>query len=471
MIYKNINDIQNINFSVIIVGSGPAGISLAIKLAERKIKSLIIEAGSEDYSENSQEFFASKVIGDQINDLQSSRLRQFGGTSAQWGGWSKPMENYNLSSWGVNFDELNKLSDQACEILDIKNNFRKSNINNYFHQTEFQYSNVKFKEKYKNYISKSRFVNLLLNTQVTNFGGSNNIVEYADCMFQKKKIKIYSKIFILSAGGIENSRILLYTQSQNNLLNNEITIGKYWMTHPWFLGGYGILKKRELINFLGSRYIDREGPIHISSTENLKNDKNILSGSIYMDAEENKKLHKEIIKDLLCISPDLGKKIARGIFKKDLKCGNIFLHLEESPNNGNKITLDKNVMDPNGVPITNLHYKKSKQTLISAKTILEEFAEVCRKLDLGRIAINRNIYELEKYESLGVYHHIGGTRIGDRTDNSVVDMNLKVHKTENLFVVGSSVFPTSGYTNPTFTIVQLSLRLGEHLYKKLSDKS
>ena len=40
------------------MGSGPAGISLAIKLAERKIKSLIIEAGSEDYSENSQEFFA-----------------------------------------------------------------------------------------------------------------------------------------------------------------------------------------------------------------------------------------------------------------------------------------------------------------------------------------------------------------------------------------------------------------------------
>ena len=164
-------------------------------------------------------------------------------------------------------------------------------------------------------------------------------------------------------------------------------------------------------------------------------------------------------------------KIARGIFKKDLKCGNIFLHLEESPNNGNKITLDKNVMDPNGVPITNLHYKKSKQTLISAKTILEEFAEVCGKLDLGRVAINKNIYELEKYESLGVYHHIGGTRIGDRTDNSVVDMNLKVHKTENLFVVGSSVFPTSGYTNPTFTIVQLSLRLGEHLFKKLSDIS
>ena len=45
--------------------------------------------------------------------------------------------------------------------------------------------------------------------------------------------------------------------------------------------------------------------------------------------------------------------------------------------------------------------------------------------------------------------------------------NLKVHNNKNLYVSGSSVFPTSGYTNPTFTIVQLSLRLGDHISKIL----
>ena len=57
--------------------------------------------------------------------------------------------------------------------------------------------------------------------------------------------------------------------------------------------------------------------------------------------------------------------------------------------------------------------------------------------------------------------------IGTDIKNSVVDYNLKVHNNKNLYVVGSSVFPTSGYTNPTFTIIQLSLRLGDHISKIL----
>ncbi len=163
-----------------------------------------------------------------------------------------------------------------------------------------------------------------------------------------------------------------------------------------------------------------------------------------------------------------GKEISKSVFKKDLKCGNIFMHLEEPSSKNNKITLDNKIKDANGIPITNLYYKRSSETLVTAKTILEEFAELCRKLDLGRIAISKSIDELKNYDSLGVYHHIGGTRIGSNSKNSVVDNNLKIHGNKNLYVTGSSVFPTSGYTNPTFTIVQLSLRLGEHIFKKIS---
>ena len=63
---------------------------------------------------------------------------------------------------------------------------------------------------------------------------------------------------------------------------------------------------------------------------------------------------------------------------------------------------------------------------------------------------------------------MGGTRIGDNLNTSVVDSNLKVHDTKNLFVAGSSVFATSGYSNPTFTIVQLSIRLGEKINKLIN---
>ena len=186
-----------------------------------------------------------------------------------------------------------------------------------------------------------------------------------------------------------------------------------------------------------------------------------------MDAKENKKIYKEIIKDLLCVAPKFGKKIARNIFERDLKCGNIFMHLEEAPNKENKIVLDTKIKDMNGVPITNLHYKNSKKTLKTAKIILEEFADICMKLDLGRLSIKKNIDELESYESLGVYHHIGGTIMGNDSNSSVVDYSLKVHDNKNLYVLGSSVFPTSGYTNPTFTIIQLSLRLGDHIFKEI----
>jgi len=62
-------------------------------------------------------------------------------------------------------------------------------------------------------------------------------------------------------------------------------------------------------------------------------------------------------------------------------------------------------------------------------------------------------------------HHIGTTRMSDNPRTGVVDRNCQVHGVRNLFVAGSSVFPTSGYVNPTLTIVALAIRLTDHLKK------
>ena len=87
--------------------------------------------------------------------------------------------------------------------------------------------------------------------------------------------------------------------------------------------------------------------------------------------------------------------------------------------------------------------------------------------ELGRIGGENEIYDLKNFISDAGYHHIGGTRMGENKKNSVVDKNLKVHDTKNLFVCGSSIFTTGGHANPTLSIVQLSLRLANHLTKKL----
>ena len=246
MILKNIDNVNLDNFPVVIFGSGPAGITTALELEKKNIKCLIVEAGDEVYSATSQEFFKGKTIGDPITDLSSSRLRQFGGTSGHWGGWSKPMEHYNLELWPLKAQDLNPYLKRTCEILNINNQFRKSSLNEYFNQIEFQYSNVRFASKFKNHIKKTNNILLVLNTQLSHLVGYNNNTDYAECIAEKSRKRIKAKYFILACGGIENSRLLLWTKEKNSgFIDNSLPIGKYWMNHPWVLAGAGIINKKK----------------------------------------------------------------------------------------------------------------------------------------------------------------------------------------------------------------------------------
>ena len=68
----------------------------------------------------------------------------------------------------------------------------------------------------------------------------------------------------------------------------------------------------------------------------------------------------------------------------------------------------------------------------------------------------------------GGHHHMGTTRMSLDPSQGVVDPPSKVHGIANLYVAGSSVFPTSGSANPTLTIVALALRLAAHLQERLT---
>src|SRR5207253_4991693 len=60
--------------------------------------------------------------------------------------------------------------------------------------------------------------------------------------------------------------------------------------------------------------------------------------------------------------------------------------------------------------------------------------------------------------ALPIYHHMGTTRMHGDPRKGVTNEYGEVHGVHNLFVVGSSVFPTGGYANPTLTLLALSLR-------------
>ena len=60
-------------------------------------------------------------------------------------------------------------------------------------------------------------------------------------------------------------------------------------------------------------------------------------------------------------------------------------------------------------------------------------------------------------------HHMGTTRMHPDPARGVVDEHGLVHGTSNVFVTGSSVFPTAGWAPPTLTVIALALRLADHL--------
>ncbi|MDA9663495.1 hypothetical protein N9T65_01295, partial [Candidatus Pelagibacter sp.] len=320
MIVKKLENIDYKEYPVIIFGSGPAGITVALELEKNNINSIIIEAGGEFYSDESQEFYKGSTNKNLISDISESRLRQFGGTTGTWGGWCKPLETFNLKGWPITSESLKRYQSKTCEILNIKNQFRNVPISKNFNQIEFQYSDVRFYDKYEEHIKKSKKIILVLNTQLSYFEGNDKNVKTAICISGNEIKKINSKFFILSCGGIENSRILLWSKVKSPmLLKDNLPIGKYWMSHSWILAGAGVIDEKKLAKIMNNSYLDYEGPLHIASNENFKNIERILSGAVYMNKKENEKIYKEIIKDILCIAPEYGKKIASMIFNKSLK--------------------------------------------------------------------------------------------------------------------------------------------------------
>ncbi len=467
MILQNIDELKENDYPVLIIGSGPAGLTLALELEKKNIKTVIIEAGGEEYNNKSQSFYKINTEGVALKDISNSRLRQFGGTSGIWGGWSKPLSDLDFKNFGLNPNQIKGYQKKACEILSIENSFRESVINEDFNQIEFQYSGVRFYKKYFNQIKKSKNIKLILNTQLSHFEGKNNRIENAICISNRELTKIKVKEFILCCGGIENSRILLWSKFQNkNLFDKDLKIGKYWMTHYWILGGIGFIDLKKFKSYMENRFIDQDGPIHISANENNLNEK--LQSSLYLSTNEDQNFIKEMVKSILCIAPEYGKKISKMILNKSLKCGNIFMHVEEAPIEENEIILDMDNKDDNDIPIARINYRSSIDAKKSAKNLVEKLAIFFRKNDLGRVALADELYQLKEFENLGNYHHLGGTRMGNNSKNSVVDNNLKVHGIDNLYISGSSTFNRGTYKNPTFSIIQLSLKLADDLKNKLS---
>ena len=469
MIVNNLSEILSNNINVIIIGSGPAGISTAIKLEKNKIKSLILEAGNIEQEIDSSNYLKGEVKGDEYPELSSLRLRQFGGTSGHWGGNCNPFREEDLNEWPIKLKDLNKYSLEAKEILNLKKKFYDEKFSENLKIYNLSWSNVRFGEKYFEHIKKSKYINLSLNTAFLNFNGKTKKIDSVTCFKNDKFYNLKANYYVLSCGGIENSRLMLWSKEKNKtLFNYKLPIGKYYMNHPYYSIGEGLIdhsKYSEYFlnnNILNKPLISCQKHFYFSADKNFLEKNNILNSGIYLDFKVSWK-YNSLFKQIRCVAPKYFRKIYEKIKAKEVYEITINTLQEQRPEEQNSISLSSNI-DPLNIPLSKIYWKRSPSEIKSAKIIAEELASVFLDNDIGRIALNDYLYgETREYDVTTGNHQLGGTRMGYSQSDSVVDKNLKVHDVENLYINGSSVFRTGGHNHPTYTIVKLSLRLGDHL--------
>ena len=153
--------------------------------------------------------------------------------------------------------------------------------------------------------------------------------------------------------------------------------------------------------------------------------------------------------------------------------------LDARPNPDSRVTLGPE-RDALGMPRLQLDWQLSADDERSMALLAQRVAGELTRLGHGRVRLHPALQDptggwaragnlaghgiaSEAPEMEISWHHIGTTRMAASPRDGVVDGNCRVHGTANLYVAGSSVFPTAGNANPTLTIVALALRLGDHL--------
>ena len=140
-------------------------------------------------------------------------------------------------------------------------------------------------------------------------------------------------------------------------------------------------------------------------------------------------------------------------------CG---MELEPDPDRRLTLTGEKDAL---GMPRLKLDMRISDQDFARYRRTLEELGRQLLASKAGMLRISYSHREEWLAAMDWGNHHLGTTRMSDDPAKGVVDADSKVHDVGNLFVAGSSVFPTYGSSNPTLNLIALTLRLADHLKK------
>ncbi len=440
-----------------------------------------------------------------------TRIRQFGGTTNIWSGKWKMLDPIDFerrewvpnSGWPISYHELVPYYQEIAQnynLLDRQQFLKQSCLSEL---SERDFENIKhlnypiyhqektptnFNISFRDELHKSRNVTVLIkaNAFCLNLSQNcNSIQELVVKTLTNKKFCVHAKIYILACGGLENARLLLVSNNQisQGIGNINDLVGRFYMDHP--KGKFGIIKFfKTNQNFIQKSQNEEFYRTGFSLSSQEQTFYQTLNHNFFMQPifdinfqavlSLNKKFRKirksrnyqeilPILKDLVFNLNSLVNFYTENK-KNDLNTHishyEITHYLEQSPNYNSRVFLSEN-KDILGMRKLILNWQLSALDTNSFIKFFKRIQEIFNIFELGEIISNKFPENLDF--CVDASHHMGTTRMGFTPKDGVVDANCQVFGVGNLFIAGSSVFPTGGNANPTYTILALARRMSHYL--------
>lgn len=514
---------KNLYTQVCIIGGGVAGQTLAMQLGKYNVSALIVESGDEDFKTETQALAKGSNIGEDYYDLESSRLRLFGGTAAIWGGRCAELDPIDFekrnyiphSGWPISKADLDPYYAEAFKYLGLqrpgegrlwKTVNRKPPA---FDPDKIDSDLWAFDEKGNHFtdlnrrdLIKSR---IILNANLTDIDVSDQgeVQTITVTSLNGHSTQVKAKFFVLAAGAIETVRLLMgaVAKRPNGFGQEKDQLGRFFMEHPHARGGEilptNIAQTLQVLP-RALRVDGRRYAAYLRASPEVQRQLGILNSSISFaprrhegEKQENYRAALNTLKHDMPSSKFWrslyrgGKKLAvRGLEKTDpwssvlnMKASRgkmgvyAIIRAEQAPNPHSRVTLaDK--ADALGLRQAQLDWQFSDLDKKSVHGLMTTLADEYKRLGWGDVRLSSWLNDPEikwkldpliSAHPIGGYHHMGGTRMSETAQTGVVNSDCRLHESPNLYIASSSVFPTGGWANPTVTIMALALRLGDHL--------
>ena len=447
-------------YDTFVVGSGPAGMTVATELGRAGRRVLILESGG---ASSGEPVLSSTIgYGHYSDDYWNNHwIRTIGGTSAVWAGWCvapRPFDFDNPATgvrWPIAHADLIPYWDRAAALLETDAHaihHERPVVPGFAYRPFVITPPLRFGERYGPQVAESPRIDLLPGCSVVGLDANDGrsavtAIDYYDHQIGGgRRIPLRpSQRVVLAAGGIGNAHLLIQPRPDGSVsVGNESGVaGTCLMEHPMFTRiGECVIDLRVDHLWPGGRGFGVHGLIAEEATAREHH----LHGC-HLEFGFRGGDHPVVA--------HLGARYGRPFFRYVLAA-----RLEMLPSAANRVFITGE-RERSGLYRAAARCVLDARDFINVETTLRALGDSLARHGRGRVRVNNDrIYK----DVRGEGHIMGTTRMGTSRSSSVVDSDCRVHGYGNLFVAGSSVFPTSGgYPNPTVTIVALALRLADTL--------